>query len=181
MKYKYQEGFTLLELLVSLSILSLLSILIINGIHTGVIGSQKISKKLDSIETFENLDRLFRREISSLIPIETSYEDTAKVYFSGDKNGIKFMAQSEYGPKRYAILSDNKNTIRFADGLLQKTSTAYQIGPHHFKFFGALAGEPEARWHQKWENQTNTPQLVRLTIDNYLPITARPPKYIQPR
>ena len=42
MKDNLQDGFTLLELLISLSILSLLSILVINGINTGVVGSNKI-------------------------------------------------------------------------------------------------------------------------------------------
>ena len=72
MKDNLQDGFTLLELLISLSILSLLSILVINGINTGVIGSHKISKKMESIETLWSLDRLFRKQLGALIPKEIS-------------------------------------------------------------------------------------------------------------
>ena len=71
MKYKNQEGFTLLELLVSLSILSLLSMIIMNGIYTGVIGSQKISEKLNRIDSTQSFDRFFRKKINALLPIET--------------------------------------------------------------------------------------------------------------
>ena len=63
MKYKNQEGFTLLELLISLSILSLLSIIIMNGIYTGVIGSQKISEKLNRIVSTQSFDRFFRKKL----------------------------------------------------------------------------------------------------------------------
>ena len=180
MKGNHQEGFTLLELLISLSILSLLSILIINGIDTGIVGSQKISKKMESIQTIQSLDHLFRRELSTLIPIEFS-DDDSKIYFSGEKDGITFMAQGENGPQRYAILSDKENMISFSRGVLQKTLNTYQIGPHHFSYFGTLAGEQKARWHRKWKDQTNTPKLVRLTINNALPITVRPPRYIEAR
>ena len=79
MRYNFQDGFTLLELLISLSILSLLSILVINGINTGVVGSNKISEKMESIETVQSLDRLFRRKISALIPIEISDDDDSKI------------------------------------------------------------------------------------------------------
>ena len=106
MKDNLQDGFTLLELLISLSILSLLSILVINGINTVVIGSHKISKKMESIETLRSLDRIFREKIGALIPIEISDDDGSKIYFSGDKDGITFLAPGESGPQRYAILSD---------------------------------------------------------------------------
>ena len=181
MKDNLQDGFTLLELLISLSILSLLSILVINGINTGVVGSNKISEKMESIETVQSLDRLFRRKISALIPIEISDDDDSKIYFSGEKDGITFMAQGENGPQRYAILSDRENMISFSRGVLQKTLNTYQIGPHHFSYFGTLAGEHKARWHRKWKDQTNTPKLVRLTINNFFPITVKPPRHIEAR
>ena len=181
MKYNFQDGFTLLELLISLSILSLLSILVINGINTGVVGSHKISKKMESIETLQSLDRLFRKQLGVLIPIEISDDDGSKVYFSGDKNGIRFLTPGENGPQRYAILSDKENMIRFSQGVLQKTLNTYQIGPHHFSFFGTLSREQKARWHQKWKDQTNTPKLVRLTINNAFPITVKPPRHIEAR
>ena len=181
MKDNHQEGFTLLELLISLSILSLLSILIINGIDTAIVGSQKISKKMESNQTNQSLDHLFRRELSALIPIEFSDDDDSKIYFSGEKDGITFMAQSENGPQRYAILSDKENMIRFSQGVLQKTLNTYQIGPHHFSFFGTISGEKKARWHQKWKDQTNTPKLVRLTINHAFPITVKPPRHIEAR
>ena len=181
MKNNFQDGFTLLELLISLSILSLLSILVLNGINTGVVSSHKISKKMQSIETLQSLDGLFRKQIGALIPIEISDGDGSKIYFSGDHNGIRFLAPGENGPQRYAILSDKENMIRFSQGVLQKTVNTYQIGPHHLSFFGTLSGEMEARWHQKWKDQTNTPKLIRLTIDNAFPITVKPPQHIEAR
>ena len=181
MKNNFQDGFTLLELLISLSILSLLSILVLNGINTGVVSSHKISKKMQSIETLQSLDGFFRKQIGALIPIEISDDDGSKIYFSGDHNGIRFLAPGENGPQRYAILSDKENMIRFSQGVLQKTVNTYQIGPHHLSFFGTLSGEMEARWHQKWKDQTNTPKLIRLTIDNAFPITVKPPQHIEAR
>ena len=181
MKYKNQEGFTLLELLISLSILSLLSMIIMNGIHTGVIGSQKISEKLHRIDSTQSFDRFFRKKINTLLPIETSDGEESKIYFVGSKNGIKFIAQSKNGPQRYTITSDNENMIRFSEGLLQKTRNTYHIGPHHFSYFGTLVGDHKARWHQTWKRQTNTPTLVRLTINESLPITVKPPRYIEAR
>ena len=181
MKDNLQDGFTLLELLISLSILSLLSILVINGINTGVIGSHKISKKMESIETLRSLDRIFREKIGALIPIEISDDDGSKVYFSGDKDAITFLAPGESGPQRYAILSDKENIISFSQGVLRKTLHNYKIGPHHFSFFVTLSGDQKARWHQKWKDQTNTPKLIRLSINNVFPITVKPPRYIEAR
>jgi prepilin-type N-terminal cleavage/methylation domain-containing protein len=181
MKYRNQEGFTLLELLISLSILSLLSMIIMNGIHTGVIGSQKISEKLNRIDLTQSFDRFFRKKITALLPIETSDEEGSRIYFVGSKNGIKFITQSQNGPQRYTITSYNENMIRFSAGVLQKTLNTYQIGPHHFSYFGTLAGDHKARWHQTWKRQPNTPKLVRLTINKSLPITVKPPRHFEAR
>ena len=181
MKYKNQEGFTLLELLISLSILSLLSVIIMNGIHTGVIGSQKISEKLNRIDSTQSFDRFFRKKINALLPIATSDEEGSKIYFVGSKNGIKFITQSKNGPQRYTITSYNENMIRFSKGVLQKTLNTYQIGAHHFSYFGTLAGDHKARWHQTWKHQTNTPTLIRLTINESLPITVKPPRHFEAR
>ena len=181
MKYKNQEGFTLLELIISLSILSLLSMIIMNGIHTGVIGSQKISEKLNRIDSTQSFDRFFRKKINALLPIETSDEEESKIYFVGSKNGMKFIAQSKNGPQRYTITSYNENMIRFSEGVLQKTLNTYQIGSHHFSYFGTLAGDHKARWHQTWRRQTNTPKLVRITVNGFIPITVEPPRYIEAR
>ena len=141
MRYNFQDGFTLLELLISLSILSLLSILVINGINTGVVGSHKISKKMESIETLQSLDRLFRKQLGALIPIEISDDDGSKIYFSGDKDGITFLTPGESGPQRYAILSDKENIISFSQGVLRKTLHNYKIGPHYFSFLGHFPGK----------------------------------------
>ena len=126
-------------------------------------------------------NRFFRKKINALLPIETSDEEESKIYFVGSKNGIKFIAQSKNGPQRYTITSYNENMIRFSEGVLQKTLNSYQIGPHHFSYFGTLAGDHKARWHQTWKRQTNTPKLVRLTIDESLHITIKPPRYIEAR
>ena len=128
-----------------------------------------------------SFDRFFRKKINALLPIETSDEEESKIYFVGSKNGIKFIAQSKNGPQRFTITSYNENMIRFSEGVLQKTLNTYQIGPHHFSYFGTLAGEHKARWHRKWKDQTNTPKLVRLTINNFFPITVKPPRHIEAR
>ena len=82
MKYRHQEGFTLLELLVAMTILSLVSILLFNGVQIALDNSNQISKKLKTTKIFEDLDRSFRREMTSLIPITIYENKKEQVYFS---------------------------------------------------------------------------------------------------
>ncbi|MDC0997714.1 prepilin-type N-terminal cleavage/methylation domain-containing protein [Alphaproteobacteria bacterium] len=181
MNSRYQNGFTVLEFLVALTILSLVSILLLSGLQTGIVGSNQISRKLDNIETFESLDRSFRNSMKSLLPIKISDIQGSKVHFSGGKNNINFLNAGEEGPRRHSISSTPDDTILFTQGVLKKTLKTFIIGPHSFQFFGKINREPAPRWHNTWFNQTNTPRLVRLSIENYPPITVRLPKRHQSR
>jgi prepilin-type N-terminal cleavage/methylation domain-containing protein len=181
MNYQHQDGFTVLEFLVALTILSLVSILLLAGIQTGIVGSNQISKKLGNIETFKSLDRSFRNSMKLVLPIKISDTRGSKIHFSGDKNNIHFLKAGKKGPERHSISLAPHDTILFTQGVLKKTLETFIIGPQLFQFFGKINREPAPRWHNAWVNQTNTPVLVRLSIENYPPITVRLPKRHQSR
>ena len=179
MKYRHQEGFTLLELLVSMTILSLVSILLFNGVQIALDNSNQISKKLKNTEIFEDLDRSFRREMTSIIPLTIYENKKEQVYFSGKKHSIEYLHPGENGPERHAIKANIKGNILFTVGVLKTVSKEFKTSINSFKFFGKTFNEKEARWHEEWLNQPNTPLLVQLLIANYIPITVRLPRNTQ--
>ena len=179
MKYKHQEGFTLLELLVAMTILSLVSILLFNGIQIALDNSNQLSKKLKDTEIFEALDRSFRREMTSMIPITIYENKKEKVYFFGKKHSIEYLHPGKNGPERHTIKANVKGNISFTVGVLKTVSKEFKTSIHSFKFYGKTFNEKETRWHEEWLNQPNTPLLVQLLIANHIPITVRLPRNSQ--
>ena len=91
MKRDCDQGFTLLELLISLTILSLALVLLIPSTISILEGSKNFSDKLLAVDQRNKLENLLNKNLSSALSIKADYKDYRGVYFVGRPTIVKYL------------------------------------------------------------------------------------------
>ena len=83
-------GFTLLEVLVAMSLLGVLTSLVYTGMYTGLRSWDAVQDR-SAVAVEERTTRNWlRRQIGALVPIQWRAQNRTKVAFSGDARGFRF-------------------------------------------------------------------------------------------
>ena len=91
---KSVAGFTLLELLVSMTILSLLATTILFGWRIAISAWQKASDHLERSRTVLEANQLLERQIASMLPYRTSTVKAGQVlFFQGEPRTARFLSR----------------------------------------------------------------------------------------
>ena len=88
-----QQGFTLLELLIALTLLGLILVLLFGGLRLGVRSWDASQKQVDSLNSVRSLENFLRREMSVAYPYRWKAGPTRRVAFLGERDKLSFVAQ----------------------------------------------------------------------------------------
>jgi general secretion pathway protein J len=177
-----EEGFTLLELLVALSILALLLPLLFAGLRTGTLAWSHTA--VSSTDTMMAAQAFLRRQIEAAYPahIFDQAGGPGRTDFDGQATALEFLTPAPERNGSFARLhlttarsSDRLNlTARWrldlpAALISARTETesvlVENIATLELAYFGTLeadVGEPP-RWHGAWIDPT-MPRLVRIRV-----------------
>jgi general secretion pathway protein J len=179
-----QGGFTLLELLIALTLLGLITVMLYGGLHLAIRGAESGERRAEISEQVRLIQSFIRREVSQVYPLVWSNKGKPRVAFKGRSEALHFAAilpahRGEGGlylvsiearyPAHQLIFS-----YRLARPEIQnfETKEAPQksvilvegIERVEFLYYGKQEKEDEARWHSRWKDRRNLPQLVRLRL-----------------
>lgn len=167
-----EAGFTLLELMVAMTLLALLSLVLFGGLK---FGRQAWSTAADGTLS-SNAVRAFQDEIRSDIarahPVFLADPPHPHIDFDGGPSGLMLLAPAHDGSgglERLVIASDGDVTTIAARAELSNNAAAtYRkavkgIGGMHFAYFGQVKGEAAPTWHDEWRQQTRLPLLIRIS------------------
>lgn len=183
---RLQRGFTLLEVLVTITILALMGTVAFGALHTGgrtwEAGLARAGVTAERRALYDHL----RRQIQQMLNTRWSVDRKELVPFDGDTRGMRFVAPAPghrvgAGLYQYAIESD-----RQMDGLrlllyhqpyypgseefpVPATDAprvlAEGLGQVLFGYFGEREADEAARWHPDWNAETGRlPRLVMLDV-----------------
>ena len=170
-------GFTLLELLVAVTLLAFLSVVLVAGLRFGT----RIWDKSESADIDTNAVRAAQkrvaRDLSSIYPrfIVADPAD-AFVDFAGTPHHMDFLSAADQpgGQMTRVVLSapsDNEGVSMQYDTRpeLARTNTAAlrqtllgHLKSVDFAYFGARRGEKTPAWHATWQHERSLPLLVRV-------------------
>lgn len=186
-------GFSLLELLVSMTLLALIGVLAAGGIRFGTQAWERAGASAERLMETHALDRFLRRQIAAARPVLVADGTrTPPVVFSGQPDGLVFLA-----PVSAALAPPGLHLIEVATApegagldmawtpvsdsdLIAGTAPEVErltSGPTglRLRYFGP-GPEGAAIWQDSWEDRPTLPLMIELQIvpdDGPLPPALR--------
>lgn len=176
-------GFTLVEMTVSLMLLSFITIIGYQALMFGLQQWQQGNDKMTFQYNYFQAVSWVRNKLGSSEKVKDLNSNANAYLFNGSSESVEFVAR--YSRTRrgglyvnkiqfneqdqtitvnyYLHHPDNQSTINPAG--LQGVSLLTQVESLRFFYFGNKQGE-KATWHDNWSNSTTLPQLVRMEIHN---------------
>jgi len=174
-----QNGFTLLELLVSLTLFSIISIGLYSGLSLAiksVSGGEQHTKEIRHVIAIQR----FLRNRLSKVQKKISKEHAGKMYFSGQQHNLEFISdmpqsidQGGYATYKITALEKgiNISLTPYPENTEEDKETSFaepvqiqDIQQISFHYFGAKAGERKKSWYPQWLKQTSLPTLIKIEL-----------------
>jgi prepilin-type N-terminal cleavage/methylation domain-containing protein len=174
-------GFTLIELMVALILLSLVFLMLTSSLQFGT----KVwsTRESDSSEILTAQD-LLRRILSETRPvmIEADRSHARHVFFVGNENSIRFVASmpghlgiggfyevliylTEGDPGRVEMSWRLFRAAEASSGLqYQHVALISRANQIQFAYFGSRGENESARWYNDWQDLDHLPGLIRMRV-----------------
>ena len=180
------RGFTLVELLVGLSLLSLISLLLFGGFRFGLRAWEAGDDRIAATNETEMAQHLLRRQLAEAQPIVIGPRtEGALTLFQGDDAGVTFVGPlpAHRGVGGFYIFSLATREERGGRQLLLRwrryrpdTVAGSDFDPKDesvlvngidsiaIEYFGQPTAAASARWLQRWDGTLGLPQLLRVRV-----------------
>ena len=184
-----QKGFTLLELLISITLLGMILVLLFGGLRLGVRSWDAVQQQVDNLNTVRSVESFLRREMSQTQPYRWKAGTGQRLAFVGERNKVNFVAQLPArigGGGLYAIsleIESDANGKRLVWrhvplSPLVQDFTAVSIVPKMIlagaelsavddiwlTYFGRLNVSTAPAWLDRWESDTRLPMLIKVQV-----------------
>jgi general secretion pathway protein J len=175
--HESERGLTLIELLVSLAILTILTSFIVGGLSTAIRAFD--TDRRNSIEMATNAaGESLRGLIASAMPAANA-QQTGSLLFEGQREELRFVALSEGrtlrgGLQDVRIRRRNSELIVEVFGSLREndvhkspvSSTIIVAGLRdiRFRYFGVAGAKGEAVWRNDWIKAGRLPAMVEVSF-----------------
>jgi general secretion pathway protein J len=177
---KAQRGFTLIEMLVVMTILGLISLALLGSLRFGATAWQRSNGQGGSIEQIELAETVLRRALVSAYPYlsGTDPADT-HIQFEGTSSRIVFLAPAPEalggaGLARFTVAAEPAEsgmrlTIAAVPELALPGSATPSAGvlidgleDAKFGYYGADDPGSDPSWHDSWSGRPSLPGMIRI-------------------
>jgi general secretion pathway protein J len=185
-RFALSRGFTLLELLVALLLLSLVFLLLTSGLHFGTRAWRQ--EEPNSTSEVATVQHLLRRVLSEARPvmIESTPDVRRHVFFDGSENSVRFIAPM---PEHLGVGGFYEVALYLADGGMSgnhlemswrlfraaEASSGLQnqeqrivlldnVGDLQFAYYGNPRPQDPPKWFDEWQGLQSLPALIRMHV-----------------
>lgn len=176
-------GFTLVEVLVGVVLLSLLTSVIFASLRFGVLAWGHGTIHADRLDRILSTHSYLRRLIGDAYPYYQTTDPThGRVVFDGARDKIDFLAPPPAsfpagGRMRYTLNSETRGATHSLNLLSQaelaatgragnatRTSLLDEAEMIEFAYFGRRGSDRKSAWNDSWSGETSLPDLIRIRI-----------------
>lgn len=187
--YKSMRGFTLVEVLIALTLSAILATLLFSALHayskTSSVGHRYVAARQEKIAVFEFIDRQLRE----LAPLVVKSSRATQVLFSGNDHKIVYIGRipshrSRGGLHRNVLeisgsaphqnLTFNYSRLNFDDefsmeGFIEQPSMAPRVllkglSEIAFDYFGPEESGEAPQWMSEWLRADELPRVIRIRL-----------------
>ena len=184
-----QSGFTLLELLISVTLLGMILVLLFGGLRLGVRSWDAVQQQVDNLNTERSVESFLRREMSLAQPYRWKGGTGQRLAFLGERSKVNFVAQLPArigGGGLYAISLEIENSAKGKrlvwrhlplSPLVQDFATVSQapeivlagaelsaVDDIWLTYFGRAIDTAAPVWVEHWESDARLPMLIRIQV-----------------
>jgi general secretion pathway protein J len=172
-------GFTLLELLVAMTLLGLLMTVVFGGLRFGARAWERAETDSSGTDEIRLAQSILRHELELTYP-KFVLGDLRRPHidFEGTADGVTFLspAPTALEVAGRATIAIRRTTLngRIALALSARHELALDSTPAdtevlvddlralEFSYYGSQGRDDTPNWHNTWENQTRVPDLIRI-------------------
>ncbi len=184
-----QRGFTLIEILVAMTLLGIVMVLLFGGLRVGTRVWESGDESAEELARLEIVQGFIRRHLSQAYPLVVSdSRGERRISFEGKPDTLEFTspmpAHLGVGGFHRLVLSvagdgaDKRLVMRrrlFQSGMddaveppdaEDETESVLleRISSAAFSYYGAIDADAEPEWRDTWEEARSPPLLVRLDV-----------------
>ncbi len=185
MRQRAGKGFTLLEVLVAITIFSLVITVLYAGYRVAIRSWESGERRHAAVSELRLAGTFIRRHTTQAFPLAVSESRAWRLWFEGDARGLVFVtAMPTYlgqgGMYEMTLKVDEQNdgaTLMVSRRLLHPDADPGKPGvtdlarpllekleSAQFAYFGTTGEDGEESWHASWQGRQRLPRLVRLRI-----------------
>lgn len=195
-----EAGFTLLELLITITLVSFLSVMVFGGLRFGIRTWERTQGESTAVEEIQVAQGWIRRVVASTYPNYVAADPKSpRVEFSGSSDEMSFLGPSAFGvnqPGRARIrlrsvqagnrvslvVSEQPELARGPADAEISEELVHGLASIRFSYFGQLDAGKDVSWHEAWVGQRHLPALVRIAAEYPPGVKSRwPALYVEPR
>jgi general secretion pathway protein J len=181
-----QRGFTLLEMIIGITLLGLVLVLLYGGLRLGARGWDAGDKAIEANSRQVLVAEFLRRQLSLIYPMRWRKADGVSVLaFSGEPHSISFAGPlpARHGQAGVHIFTldtfqeDGSGTLRLRWRFPDRDLNAFEFSEEKdrsllaagvtsldIEYFGAEQLGADAAWHESWHAETQLPERVRVKL-----------------
>jgi general secretion pathway protein J len=177
-KPKRNAGFTLLELIISITLVAIIVLIVAGAASLGYRSFSTGERKLNAIERLRASLIIIDAQIQSGVPLTLEDGGVKQYYFVGEQDSLKFSTNhSIWGGQRgyvivnYRVETDNqgKRTLfasEYKIGMENQKETKLLEGFNEitFDYFRQDATDEEGEWVTQWADEEMMPTKIRLNL-----------------
>ena len=174
-----ERGFTLLEMLISIGLLALITVILGGAMRIGFRAIDAGEQRMEALERFRNSFGILTAQLQSAVPLTYEEEGEKRYYLKGDGKSLRFATnRSIWGEDRGCVVVSYR--LEAADrGRLALHASERPAGMEEtqdvrlfddlkslsFSYFAREAAEEKGEWTEEWSDDSRYPEQVKVRFD----------------
>jgi len=176
-----EAGFTLVEVLVAIALLSLLSLVLLTSLSFGLKAWERGTTHTERVDHVTLAQNLLRRAIEDAYPLFSVADPTrGQVEFEGTETSLRILTSTAdalggSGRSRLSLTVDRRGAgfdlvlaakpeLGTESGYATKKVLVANVQAVELSYFGKGRSDRAAAWRARWTGETVPPQLVRIQV-----------------